>query len=81
MIIFNETHDDATYATNLCYWMFDFKKDLNNCRFQKKKKKIVQKKREREREREREKEREQTTPLSQRKMLGRAYSHLTCLIV
>ena len=74
MIIFNETHDDTTYATNLCYWMFDFKQDLNNCRL-KKKKKLVQKKRERERVRE------QTTPLSQRKMLGRAYSHLTCLIV
>ena len=74
MIIFNETHDDATYATNLCYWMFDFKQDLNNCRL-KKKKKLVQKKRERERVRE------QTTLLSQRKMLGRAYSHLTCLIV
>ena len=53
MIIFNETHDDTTYATNLCYWMFDFKKDLNNCRFQnKKKKKLVQRERERERERE-----------------------------
>lgn len=75
MIIFNETHDDTTYATNLCYWMFDFKQDSNNCRLKKKKKKLVQKKRERERVRE------QTTPLSQRKMLGRAYSHLTCLIV
>lgn len=74
MIIFNETHDDTTYATNLCYWMFDFKQDLNNCRL-KKKKKLVQKKRERERVRE------QTTLLSQRKMLGRAYSHLACLIV
>lgn len=57
MIISNETHDDTTYATNLCYWMFDFKKDLNNCRL-KKKKKLVQR------------EREQTAPLSQRKMLG-----------
>lgn len=52
MIIFNETHDDTTYATNLCYWMFDFKQDLNNCRL-KKKKKLVQKERERERVRER----------------------------
>lgn len=59
MIISNETHDDTTYATNLCYWMFDFKKDLNNCRL--KKKKISA---------EREREREQTAPLSQRKMLG-----------
>lgn len=46
MIISNETHDDTTYATNLCYWMFDFKKDLNNCRLKKKK---ISAERERER--------------------------------
>lgn len=51
MIIFNETHDDTTYATNLCYWMFDFKQDLNNCRLKKKK---ISAEKERKRKSERE---------------------------
>lgn len=57
MIIFNETHDDTTYATNLCYWMFDFKQDLNNCRL--KKKKISA-----EKERKRKSERADNSPFS-----------------
>lgn len=52
MIIFNETHDDTTYATNLCYWMFDFKQDLNNCRLKKKKKISAERERKRKSERE-----------------------------